>query len=217
MLLWKNRVSCDAGRDHRATSRDWDGAALASPDPVPVNAQLVRERLGVQRVCTLTPSSRAMSGEKGETKTVTRPRMHAGDSPELGAIVFEREIPSDVALVHPLVVRTVEFLHEEGLFVPREESRVALCLAEALVNGVVHGNKKVFAKTVRLKVFVGEREWGFLVADEGDGFDLALVPDPLEQDGIWTESGRGIHLMAHYMDRVDYFCGGSTVVVAKLL
>ena len=134
-----------------------------------------------------------MSGEQDEATTIRAPRMDAGGPPELGAIVYEREIPSDVALVHPLVVRTIEFLHEESLFVPRDESRIALCLAEALVNGVVHGNKKEFAKKVRLKVFVGDREWGFLVEDEGEGFDLASVPDPRKCDGLWTESGRGIH------------------------
>lgn len=158
-----------------------------------------------------------MSGEKSEAISIRKPRMHAGEPPELGAIVHERETPSDVALVHPLVVRTIEFLHEESLFVPREESRVALCLAEALVNGVVHGNKKEFCKKVLLKVFVGDDEWGFVVQDEGEGFDLSAVTDPRNSDAIWTESGRGIYLMVHYMDRVEYFRGGSTVIIAKAL
>jgi serine/threonine-protein kinase RsbW len=143
--------------------------------------------------------------------------MFPGDLPELGEVILEREIPSDVALVHPLVVRTVEFLNEEAMFVPREESRIALCLAEALVNAVVHGNGKQFEKKVKLKVFLGETEWGFVVEDEGKGFDLAGVPDPRDEQGVWTESGRGIHLMAHYMDRVEYYRNGSANVLAKAL
>ena len=137
--------------------------------------------------------------------------------PACGEILIDREIPSDLALVTPLVFRTIEFL-KSGNFVRREnESTIALCLEEALQNSVKHGNQRDFKKKVRLQVFLGEDEWGVIISDEGPGFDLKSVRNPLDTDALWGESGRGLYLMSHYMDRTDYYNGGNTVVMAKKL
>ncbi|MBI4605580.1 MAG: ATP-binding protein [Planctomycetes bacterium] len=149
-------------------------------------------------------------------ETASRLPVHEGPPPEQGETIFEREIPSDAALVTPLVVRAVEFLQRENLVRPNEESKVALCLEEALHNAVRHGNKNDFKKRVRLKVFLSEREWGAIVSDEGAGFDPGKVTNPLEE-GLWGESGRGLYLIAHYMDRAEYFNRGNTVLMANRL
>lgn len=141
--------------------------------------------------------------------------MNEGPPPELGKPAFAREIPSDPALVTPLVVRVLEHLKEESLVDARLENRVALCLEEALQNAVVHGNKLHFQKRVRLRIHLGNDAWCCVVSDEGDGFDPQDVKDPLQPDSIWGEHGRGIYLISHYMDRVEYFDGGSTVVMTK--
>jgi len=38
------------------------------------------------------------------------------------------------------------------------------------------------------------------VADQGEGFDPQVVPDPLSGDNILRHSGRGIFLMKAFMD-----------------
>ncbi len=159
-----------------------------------------------------------MASEKDDTAELTaRIAVHKGPLPDLGQVILEREIPSESALVTPLVVRAVELLRTEGLLRQGEESRIGLCLEEALQNAVKHGNKKDFKKKVRFQLFVGESEWTVVVTDEGQGFDPNQVRNPLQADGLWGETGRGLYLMSHYMDRVDYYNGGSTLILAKTI
>jgi serine/threonine-protein kinase RsbW len=161
-----------------------------------------------------------MPCEKPKTSTSgigSKITLSKGPPPECGDALLEREIPSDSALVTPLVIRAVEFLRNEHLIRAEDESKVGLCLEEVLQNAVKHGNKSDFKKKVRFRVFLGETEWGVMVSDEGAGFELSRLRDPLQSEGLWGESGRGLYLISHYMDRVDYFNGGSTVVLASKL
>jgi len=141
--------------------------------------------------------------------------VHAGPPPTLGETLLEREIPSDAALVKPLVIRTLDFLQRSGLIGEADQNKVGLCLEEGLMNAVTHGNRNDFRKKVRLGVHAGDREWSILISDEGAGFDPEDIRSPVQENGVWGESGRGLFLIAHYMDRIEYFNGGSTVVMAR--
>ena len=58
------------------------------------------------------------------------------------------------------------------------------------------------------------------VLDEGIGFSLADVPDPLAQENLLSTSGRGIFLMRAFMDEFDVVpgrTGGAEIVMAKKL
>ena len=140
---------------------------------------------------------------------------HADPPPDLGRIIHEREIPSDVALVTPLIIRVTEFLQEGNVVPPDFKNKFQLCLDEALRNAVIHGNRRDFSKKVKLRAFVGETEWGVMIEDEGQGFSLEKVPDPLAEPSLWGENGRGIRLIELYMDRVDFYRGGRVMVMAK--
>src|SRR5262245_44735328 len=141
--------------------------------------------------------------------------VHEGPPPDLGGADFAREIPSDPALVQPLVIRAVEFLRERGLAPKGEENKLALCMEEALQNAVIHGNKLDFRKKASIAIHVKRKEWTCVVSDEGAGFDPSVLKDPLQAAAAWEESGRGVFLIGHYMDRAEYFNGGSTVVMTK--
>ena len=143
--------------------------------------------------------------------------LHKGPPTSPGQVILDREIPSDSALVAPLVVRAMDFLRSEGVIRPGEDSKIALCLEEALQNAVLHGNKKDFKKKVRFQIFLSDAEWSVVVSDEGQGFDPEQVRNPLKSEGIWRESGRGLYLMSHYMDRVEHYNGGSTLVLARTI
>jgi anti-sigma regulatory factor (Ser/Thr protein kinase) len=151
--------------------------------------------------------------ESGTLNFVT----HEGPPPDFGAAVFEREIPSDPALVPPLIVRTVEFLRDQSLVEPEEENKVGLCLEEALQNAVLHGNEGVFEKKVRLAIFKRDLEMLFVVSDEGRGFDRSEVKSPVSPETIWAESGRGLFLICHYMDRAAFYESGSILVMTRFL
>lgn len=154
------------------------------------------------------------TGEKERQPHIT---VHAGPPPSLGEIVLEREIPSDPALVKPLVIRTLDFLIRRRTIAEAEQNKVGLCIEEGLVNAVAHGNKSDFRKKVRLSVYTAETEWGVVISDEGSGFDPQCLQNPLQENAVWGESGRGLFLIAHYMDRTEYYNRGSTVVMARRL
>ena len=45
--------------------------------------------------------------------------------------------------------------------------------------------------------FFSRRVW---VADEGEGFDPAALPDPLASENLLRQSGRGVLMMQAFMD-----------------
>jgi anti-sigma regulatory factor (Ser/Thr protein kinase) len=58
------------------------------------------------------------------------------------------------------------------------------------------------------------------VLDEGQGFDLSRVPDPLAQENLLSTSGRGIFLMRAFMDEFDVVpgrTGGAEIIMSKKL
>ena len=158
-----------------------------------------------------------MTEQREKTTQERRIRFHEGPPPDLGRVIHEREIPSDVALVTPLIIRVTEFLLEENVVPPDFKNKFQLCLDEALRNAIIHGNRKDFSKKVRLRVFLNDECWRVMVEDEGTGFSLEKIPDPLTDVSLWGEGGRGIHLMEYCMDGMDYYQGGRALVMTKFL
>lgn len=81
-----------------------------------------------------------------------------------------------------------------------ELHRIGISLREAMVNAVVHGNKYSAQKKVRLRVFEEGGSIRLVVTDEGAGFEISKVPDPLAEENLLRESGRGILLMQAFVD-----------------
>jgi serine/threonine-protein kinase RsbW len=91
-------------------------------------------------------------------------------------------------------------------------------LTEALVNAIKHANTTDPAKEVLIRINVCEKELVIRVYDDGQGFDLDLVPcndcpDPL------NEKGRGIFIIRSLMDSVVYkkANGGNVLEMKKTL
>ena len=130
-------------------------------------------------------------------------------------VIEEREIPSDRALVPPLVVRLIERLTNEGLVDDSQRMKAELCLDEAITNAVLHGNKSDFSKMVKVSLFRGEDHWGVVVQDQGDGFNIEDIVQNSPSDALWQESGRGLPLMEVYMDEVVFYDGGRTLYLRR--
>ena len=59
-----------------------------------------------------------------------------------------------------------------------------------------------------------------LVGDEGQGFDVNALPDPLAPENLLRQSGRGLMLARAFMDEFDVHCragGGTEVRLTKKL
>jgi serine/threonine-protein kinase RsbW len=103
-----------------------------------------------------------------------------------------------------------------------EDARLDIQLAvhEALINAIVHGNRRDEARLVRLEIALDHDGLDIRVRDEGQGFDAACVPDPLVLENLCRSSGRGILLMRALMDAVAFrrpASGGTEVTMRKRL
>jgi serine/threonine-protein kinase RsbW len=78
--------------------------------------------------------------------------------------------------------------------------RIGISVRECMVNAVVHGNRYNARKKVHLKVSRAPDRLTVWVADEGDGFDPAALPDPLAGENLLRLSGRGVLMMQAFMD-----------------
>jgi serine/threonine-protein kinase RsbW len=78
--------------------------------------------------------------------------------------------------------------------------RIGMSVRESMVNAVVHGNRYSAHKTVRMRVDRDARRLTVRIADQGEGFDVESLPDPLAPDNLLRTSGRGIFLIRSFMD-----------------
>jgi serine/threonine-protein kinase RsbW len=78
--------------------------------------------------------------------------------------------------------------------------RIGMSVRECMVNAVVHGNRYNARKKVRLTVSRAADRLTVVIADEGEGFDMGSLPDPLANENLLRHSGRGILLIQAFMD-----------------
>jgi serine/threonine-protein kinase RsbW len=127
---------------------------------------------------------------------------------------IEFELPSDLSLMNGVL----HYLHERvvqlGLINP-ERSNLFIALDEAFVNAVKHGNRNDPHKIVRITADLSAKEARFTVEDEGEGFSLNAIPDPLDPANLFKSSGRGVLLIYNIMDEVRYNERGNRLTMIK--
>ncbi len=89
--------------------------------------------------------------------------------------------------------------------------KLLLAIVEGVNNAIVHGNKLDAAKKVQLEYQIKEKSIEFIITDEGPGFDLNNIPDPTLPENIEKTHGRGIFLMNHLADIIEFEDNGSKV------
>jgi serine/threonine-protein kinase RsbW len=92
---------------------------------------------------------------------------------------------------------------EQAGFDEDDLHKIGMAARECLVNAVVHGNRYSTKKRVHLAVSAGPEKLTVRIADEGEGFDLATLPDPVAEENLLRHSGRGIFLIRAFMDEVN--------------
>ncbi len=85
-----------------------------------------------------------------------------------------------------------------------DQNSISMAVRECMVNAVAHGNKYNARKRVYLKLEAQPGTLAVTIGDEGDGFDDIDVPDPLAQENLLKQSGRGLLLMRAFMDECEH-------------
>lgn len=87
---------------------------------------------------------------------------------------------------------------------PEEDlHKIGMAVRESMVNAVVHGNQYSAHKKVHVSVSKEPDRFTVTIADQGKGFDLGNVPDPLSDENLLRHSGRGIFLIRAFMDELQ--------------
>ncbi|MBI3662345.1 MAG: ATP-binding protein [Acidobacteria bacterium] len=105
-------------------------------------------------------------------------------------------------------------------FGDEDRHRIGMSVREGVINAVTYGNRQSREKKVFLTLEMNHQRFVIHILDQGEGFSLADVPDPLADENLLKSSGRGILLMRAFMDEFDVVrgaAGGAEVVMAKRL
>jgi serine/threonine-protein kinase RsbW len=80
-------------------------------------------------------------------------------------------------------------------------------------NAILHGNKLNPEKIVDIEISFESEILNIKVTDEGPGFRPDKVPDPTTPENIEELNGRGIYLMSHLADKIEYSEKGNSVTM----
>jgi serine/threonine-protein kinase RsbW len=120
------------------------------------------------------------------------------------------EIPSlsdNIRMIESFIDNAKEKFHlNEDIY-----GNIMIAVTEAVNNAIRHGNKGDSSKNVSLGLTLEEGMIKFRVEDEGTGFDFHNLPDPTSPENLEKPGGRGIFLMKHLADEVDFSDRGKVV------
>lgn len=88
---------------------------------------------------------------------------------------------------------------------------IMIAVTEAVNNAIRHGNKDNSSKNVSISLSLQDGMIKFKIQDEGSGFNFHQLPDPTAPENISKPGGRGIFLMKHLSDEVDFKENGKVV------
>lgn len=88
---------------------------------------------------------------------------------------------------------------------------IMIAVTEAVNNAIKHGSRSDSSKNVSLSLALTDGLIKFRVEDEGPGFDYHNLPDPTTAENLEKPGGRGIFLMKHLADEVEFGENGKVV------
>ncbi|HEX4632834.1 MAG TPA: ATP-binding protein [Gemmatimonadales bacterium] len=128
-----------------------------------------------------------------------------------GDVELVLRVPSDLAFVSE-AVELVALHTPAGILSPRRvQFNLRTVLAEALANAITYGNREDPTKHVEVRVDARSDGIRVTVTDAGEGFDPSSVPDPTAPETLEREDGRGLFVIRHLVDAVDFNAKGNAV------
>ena len=123
-------------------------------------------------------------------------------------MVFKSEI-KNINLVERLIddISSKYELHSDVY------GKLLLAVVEGVNNAIVHGNKLESEKDVVVQYDISENEIQFIISDNGPGFNYKNLPDPTVPENLEKTHGRGIFLMKHLADEVEFNDKGNEVKI----
>jgi serine/threonine-protein kinase RsbW len=80
---------------------------------------------------------------------------------------------------------------------------IGMSVRESVTNAIQHGNKLDQSKKVDIRFDVAPDQLEISVKDQGTGFQVNDLPNPLDPENLLKPSGRGIFYIRSFMDEVE--------------
>jgi len=111
-----------------------------------------------------------------------------------------RSVPKSIGRVESYLTRINAAIGLDEI----QMHKLMVSLTEAVNNAILHGNASDPKKRVMVRCEVLPGWLLFQVTDQGRGFRADLVRNPLKDENLHRESGRGVFLMRTLMDKVEF-------------
>jgi serine/threonine-protein kinase RsbW len=95
---------------------------------------------------------------------------------------------------------------------------IGMSVRESVTNAIQHGNKLDQGKRVEIRYEVDPDQLSISVRDQGIGFQVESLPNPLAPENLLKPSGRGIFYIRSFMDKVEFRTpsqGGTEIIMVK--
>lgn len=123
-------------------------------------------------------------------------------------LVLESEMNS-ISQVEKLIDAQAQMLNIDD----EVYGKYMLSVVECVNNAIVHGNKMDKNKKVTMHYHISNTKIEVTVSDEGEGFDPDKLPDPTAEENLERDCGRGIFLMRHLSDELEFANNGRTITM----
>lgn len=90
---------------------------------------------------------------------------------------------------------------------------IMISVTECVSNAIIHGNKQDKKKLVNIELRFLDNQVRFIVEDQGKGFDFQSLKDPTSPEQIQKPGGRGVFIMKHLCDEVQFEDEGRTTIL----
>jgi serine/threonine-protein kinase RsbW len=81
---------------------------------------------------------------------------------------------------------------------------IGMSVRESVTNAIQHGNRLDTSKKVDISFGIAIDHLEIWVKDEGQGFQIEDLPNPLDPENLLKPSGRGIFYIRSFMDEVEF-------------
>jgi serine/threonine-protein kinase RsbW len=109
------------------------------------------------------------------------------------------------------VEKEIESIFDNFSYEQEHFGNVLIAVTEAVNNAVHYGNQEDVTKLVNINFSSLKNKLMVTIKDQGDGFDYDALPDPTDPNNLEKLEGRGIFLMKHLSDSIEFSDNGSKV------
>lgn len=103
----------------------------------------------------------------------------------------------------------VDELQKECKLNDEISGNLMLLLSEAVTNAIEHGNELDPNKTAKIVIEITDNEVVAMVQDEGKGFQHSEQENPLAEENLLKDGGRGVFLLKELSDEMEYLDNGT--------